>query len=338
MIRALRCVLLWPDFFRREEERRTFGMKTNIKHGLWFSVWCGGTRELEPDSAILPGMARKPRIAIIGAGKVGGALAVSLRRAGYSIDAIVTRPGGFSFRRASRLARQVGSRAVISGARIKAEVIWFCVPDGEIASASQSLALLIRGQPTVALHSSGLLSSDQLDVLRRAGANVASVHPLMSFVPGSRPSLAGVSFAMEGDAAAVRMAKRIVKDLRGEPFVVRKKDKAAYHAWATFASPLLTALLATTERVAVTAGVKAKIARQRVMPIVSQTVVNYATLGASASFSGPFVRGDVKTIGQHLRALRRVPPARDAYKALARAALQYLPTKNRKALSKFVKG
>ena len=104
-------------------------------------------------------MARKPRIAIVGAGKVGGALAVSLRRAGYSIDAIVTRPGGFSFRRASRLARQVGSRAVISGARIKAEVIWFCVPDGEIASAAQSLALLIRGQPTVALHSSGLLST-----------------------------------------------------------------------------------------------------------------------------------------------------------------------------------
>jgi len=309
-------------------------METNIKHGLWSSVW----PNLKPDSAILPGMAANPRIAIVGAGKVGGALAVSLRRAGYSIDAIVTRPGSASLRRASRLAGQLRSRAVISGARFKADVIWFCVPDGEIASAAQSLALLIRGQPTVALHSSGLLSSDQLDVLRRSGANVASVHPLMSFVPGSRPSLAGVSFAMEGDAAAVRMAKRIVKDLRGEPFVIRKKDKAAYHAWATFASPLLTALLATTERVAVTAGVKAKIARQRVMPIVSQTVVNYATLGASASFSGPFVRGDVKTIGQHLRALRRVPPARDAYKALARAALQYLPTKNRKALSKFVKG
>jgi predicted short-subunit dehydrogenase-like oxidoreductase (DUF2520 family) len=313
-------------------------METNIKHGLWSSVCCGGTRKLEPDSAILPGMARKPRIAIVGAGKVGGALAVSLRRAGYFIDAIVTRPGGASLRRASRLAGQVGSRAVISGARIKADVIWFCVPDGEIASAAQSLALLIRGQPIVALHSSGLLSSDQLDALRRSGAKVASVHPLMSFVPESRPSLAGVSFAMEGDAAAVRMAKRIVKDLRGVPFLIRKRDKAAYHAWATFASPLLTALLATTERVAVAAGVKPKIARRRMMPIVSQTVVNYATLGASASFSGPFVRGDVKTIGQHLRALRRVPPARDAYKALARAALQYLPTKNRQAVSKFLKG
>jgi predicted short-subunit dehydrogenase-like oxidoreductase (DUF2520 family) len=159
----------------------------------------------------------------------------------------------------------------------------------------------------------------------------------MTFVAGSRPSLAGVSFAIEGDAAAVRMAKRIVNDLRGEPFVVRKKDKAAYHAWATFASPLLTALLATTERVALAAGVKPKTATRRMMPIVSQTVVNYATLGASASFSGPFVRGDVKTIAQHLRALRRIPPARGVYIALARAALQYLPTKNRKALAQVLK-
>jgi predicted short-subunit dehydrogenase-like oxidoreductase (DUF2520 family) len=262
---------------------------------------------------------------------------VSLRRTGYSIDAIVTRPGGASLRRASRLARQVGSRAVITGARIKADVIWFCVPDGEIASAAQSLALLIRGQPLVAFHSSGLLSSDHLNALRRSGAKVASVHPLMSFVAGSRPSLAGVSFAVEGDAAAVRTAKRIVKDLRGEPFLIRKKDKAAYHAWATFASPLLTALLATTERVAVAAGVKSKIARRRMMPIVSQTVVNYATLGAPASFSGPFARGDVKTINQHLGALRQIPPAGVVYKALARAALQYLPAKNRKALSKSLK-
>jgi predicted short-subunit dehydrogenase-like oxidoreductase (DUF2520 family) len=296
------------------------------------------TRKLEPDSAILPGMAAKPRIAIVGAGNVGCALAVSLRRAGYSIDAIVTRPGVASLRRASRLARQVGSRAVISGAGIKAGVIWFCVPDGEIASAAQSLALIIRGRPMVALHSSGLLSSDQLDALRQSGANVASVHPLMSFVPGSRPSLAGVSFAMEGDAAAVRMAKRIVKDLRGEPFLIRKKDKATYHAWATFASPLLTALLATSERVAVAAGLRPRIGRQRMMPIVSQTVVNYATLGAPASFSGPFARGDVKTINQHLRALRRTPTAGAVYKALAGAALQYLPTKNRKALSKFLQG
>jgi predicted short-subunit dehydrogenase-like oxidoreductase (DUF2520 family) len=287
---------------------------------------------------MLPGMAAEPRIAILGAGRVGQALATSLRRAGYSIEAIVTRPGGASLRRANRLAREVGTRAVTLRDRIKADVIWFCVPDGEIARAAQSLLPVIRRQPTVALHSSGVLSSDELGILREHGVRVASAHPLMTFVAGSRPSLAGVSFAIEGDAAAVRIAKRIVRELHGDPFLIRKKDKAAYHAWATFASPLMTALLATTEHVAVAAGVKPKTARRRMMPIVSQTVVNYATLGAPASFSGPFARGDVKTIKQHLRALRRIPPARDAYKAVARAALQYLPTKNHKALAKLLKG
>jgi predicted short-subunit dehydrogenase-like oxidoreductase (DUF2520 family) len=299
-------------------------------------VW---SEQLESDSAILPGMAAKPRIAIVGAGKVGQALATSFRRAGYSIEAIITRPAGASLRRTTRLAREVGSRAVTPRARIKADVIWFCVPDGEIARAAGTLASAIRRQPTiVALHSSGVLTSDELATLREHGAKVASVHPLMTFVAGSRPSLTGVSFAIEGDAAAVRVAKRIVKDLRGEPFLVRKEHKAAYHAWATFASPLLTVLLATTERVAVAAGVKPKTARRRMMPIVSQTVINYATLGPPVSFSGPFVRGDVKTISRHLRALRKTPPARGVYKALASAALQYLPTKNREALAKLLKG
>src|SRR5260370_13460631 len=96
---------------------------------------------------------------------------------------------------------------------MKADVIWLCGPDGEIASAAQSLALLIHQQPIIALHSSGLLSSDQLDALRRTGANVASVHPLMSFVPGSRPSLAGRPLPLEGGAAAVPTAKSEVNDL-----------------------------------------------------------------------------------------------------------------------------
>ena len=36
--------------------------------------------------------------------------------------------------------------------------------------------------------------------LRARGAAVASVHPLMTFVRGTRPSIAGVPFAIEGDA------------------------------------------------------------------------------------------------------------------------------------------
>jgi predicted short-subunit dehydrogenase-like oxidoreductase (DUF2520 family) len=153
-------------------------------------------------------------------------------------------------------------------------------------------------------------------------------------VHGSQASLAGVPFAIEGDAAAVRVGRRIVKDLKGSPYLIQKKTKVAYHAWATFVSPLFTALLATAEQVAVAAGVSAHEARKRAFPILRQTLANYASSGAAAGFSGPIIRGDVQTVLRHLRVLREIPAAREAYIALAEAAVQYLPAKNRADLRK----
>jgi predicted short-subunit dehydrogenase-like oxidoreductase (DUF2520 family) len=290
------------------------------------------------DSAMLPRMAPKPRVTIIGAGNFAGALALALRQAGYPIAKIVARASNASLRKAMRLAKEVGSRAVaVPQARIKSGLIWFCVPDGEIARAASSLAAKGDWQGGVALHSSGALTSDELAVLRQYGAAVGSAHPLMTFVKGSRPSLEGVPFAVEGDAAAQRMARRIIRDLRGKTYSIRKKDKPAYHAWGTFASPLLTALLATTERVAASSGVKGREVKRRILPILQQTLANYAALDAAAAFSGPIMRGDVDTVKQHLRVLRGIPAAREVYVALARAALHSLPVKGRRSLAGILK-
>lgn len=275
-------------------------------------------------------MSRKPRIAIVGPGNLGTALAISLQRAGFAISALVGRKS--SMRKARALAKQIGSHATSETAKVDADVIWFCVPDSEIAQAAQSWAISCRGKGKVALHSSGALSSDELADLRRRGFAVASVHPLMTFVPGSRPALAGVPFAIEGDPAATRLARRIVGDLGGRSYPIRKQDKAAYHAWGTFASPLFTALLAATEQVAAAAGVKRAEIRRRMIPILLQTLANYAQFGAPDAFSGPIIRGDIHTVKKHLRALGGAPAAREVYIALARAALQYLPTKNKRLL------
>jgi predicted short-subunit dehydrogenase-like oxidoreductase (DUF2520 family) len=295
---------------------------------------------------MLPGMSgkrlTKPRIALVGAGNLAGALARSLRQAGYVIEQIVSRTPGASLQRAKRLAADVGASATVlengkSKVTINAEMVWFCVPDGAIASAARSFATVVDWTGKVALHSSGALTSDELGALRRRGAAVASAHPLMSFVRGSRPALVGVPFAIEGDRRAVRAARDIVKNLGAEAYSIRAEDKAAYHAWGTFASPLLTALLATSEQVAFKAGVKRNAARKRMLPMLKQTLANYQTFGAAEGFSGPIVRGDVETVKQHLRVLRETPVAQRVYIALARAALAYLPAKNKKKLAKELK-
>jgi predicted short-subunit dehydrogenase-like oxidoreductase (DUF2520 family) len=275
------------------------------------------------------------KIAIVGAGRLAHSLAPALQQAGYSITTIISTPR--SLRKASKLAKTVGALALTAKqAEPDAGLVWFCVPDRKIRTAAKELAHL-NWKNKQAFHSSGALSSDELGILKKRGAAVASVHPFMTFVSNSKPGLKAVPFALEGDRIAVATAKKIAQRLGGSPFAIRKQDKTLYHAWGTFASPLLIALLATTEQVAGAWGVSSQQARKKMLPILRQTLNNYAKMGTEKSFSGPIIRGDSQVIAQHLEALQRIPHAEAVYRALARSALQYLTAKNRKQLSSMVR-
>ena len=282
-------------------------------------------------------MSAKPQIAIVGPGRLGGALSLALTEAGYRISEVISRDTPSSQKRARDIARKTQSlTTTLKTANLNSDLIWFCVPDREIARAARALSPAAEWKGKVAFHSSGALASDELNLLRRRGAAVASVHPMMTFVPGSIPSLQGVTFALEGDVKATRLARKITRDLGGDAFSISKTNKIAYHAWGGFSSPLLVAMLVTAERVAMAAGLSAAEARKIMLPIVRQTLANYSTLGPSGAFSGPIVRGDVSIVLKHVRTLRKIPRAKEVYVALARAALQYLPSRNRKELGKLL--
>ena len=279
-----------------------------------------------------------PSIAIVGAGRLGSALAKRLRSAGYPITEIVCRTGASSLARARRLARIVAAKVTTAQTcTLNAEVVWFCVPDAQIACAADSLADKDWGGK-IALHSSGVFPSDALAVLRNKGGSIASAHPLMTFAPGSNPDLAGVSFAIEGDRQAAGRAAAIVRALRGKPVRIRPPDKVAYHAFATMICPLMVSLLKASEKTAALAGISSNDARRRMLPIIRQTLNNYEQLGPARAFTGPIVRGDEETVRLHLEALAKAPLAENAYRALARAALEYLPARNRAKLKKLLQG
>jgi len=281
-------------------------------------------------------MPLKPRIAIVGPGRLGSALAVELHRAGYYLTEIISTNRMASRRKAVALSRRVRAVATSHSPILEADLVWFCVPDREIGKAARKLAHTADWKGKIALHSSGALPSDELHALLRRGAAVASVHPLMTFVRGSVPSLQGIPFALEGDPTALRTARKIVRDLGAEAFPISKNKKAAYHAWGGFTSPLLIALLVTGEKLAQAAGLSAADARKKMLPIVRQTLANYARLGPAKAFTGPIVRGDVGVVRKHLRELKKVPGANEVYVALARAGLRYLPVRNRRELEKLL--
>jgi predicted short-subunit dehydrogenase-like oxidoreductase (DUF2520 family) len=278
----------------------------------------------------------RPKVAIVGAGRLGTTLAQRLAEAGYAITEIIVRNNSRSVANVRRLAQKVGAKAAsLTGASLDADIIWFCVPDSQIAGAAADL-LGHDWKNKIALHSSGVLSGDALESLRAAGASVASVHPLMTFVEKSKPDLEGVPFAVEGDTVAVRVATSVIDNLGGNCLRISKQNKIAYHAFATIICPLLVSLLAASEKVAMLAGISQREARRRMMPIIRQTFANYARLGPSASFSGPIVRGDTETIAQHLKTLSRAPEAKLVYVSLAQAALKLLPGTNPRGIAQLL--
>jgi predicted short-subunit dehydrogenase-like oxidoreductase (DUF2520 family) len=277
------------------------------------------------------GMGSKPRIAIVGPGRLGTGLALALDDAGYRVGEMVVRaPGG---RAARLLARRLRAKVLqLSAAELQSEVVWFCVPDGAIAAAAAALASS-SWKGKIALHPSGALSSDELAVLQKRGAAVASAHPMMTFAAGTRPALGGVSFALEGNPRAVAAARRIIRDLGGDCFDISKKAKPLYHVWGGLLSPLLVAHLACAEEVARAAKIPARIARRNMLPILRQTIENYAALGPERALTGPLTRGDVGTIARHLRNLGvAATSAEEVYRALSLFAVRKLDVKKRREL------
>jgi predicted short-subunit dehydrogenase-like oxidoreductase (DUF2520 family) len=275
----------------------------------------------------------KPTISIVGPGNLGSALAAELTRAGYAIRYIVTRPSS-KVPRPKALARRVKAQHVfLEEHKLDTDIIWITVPDDAISEVAKRLAASQPWKRQIFFHSSGALSSEELQALSKKGASVASVHPMMTFVAGKKPQWRGVAFAIEGDDDAVRAATQIAGDLGGAPFEIEKRNKVLYHAFGSFASPLVIALLATMEQVAQAAGIPADKAKKMMMPLLSETLNNYVRQDAANAFSGPLVRGDVHTIRKHLAHLKRVPDAREVYLALARVAIKRLPAKNKEALT-----
>ncbi|HEY6273913.1 MAG TPA: DUF2520 domain-containing protein [Terriglobales bacterium] len=274
-------------------------------------------------------------IALVGSGNLARALGLALRSVDYRITTVAARNTAASRKRAAALARELHATAIrLEDMGPQADIIWICHTDDALAQTASRLARQAGWKNKTVFHSSGALSSEVLAPLQRAGAHTASLHPMMTFVPGTTPKMRDVPFAVEGDRQAMRVARAIGLRLGAEVFTIKRQNKVLYHALGSFASPLIVATLVTAERVGRGAGLSREQTRAIIGPILEQTLNNYRRRGAVAAFSGPIKRGDLETVRRHLRDLRRVPEAIAVYRSLIRSALRDLPAKRRLELLK----
>jgi predicted short-subunit dehydrogenase-like oxidoreductase (DUF2520 family) len=189
----------------------------------------------------------------------------------------------------------------------KVELLFIATPDDALGEAVTSLASLPDARARVALHTSGALSSELLAPLRARGYGVGSMHPLAAVSEpraGAR-SLGQAFYCVEGDARAVRAARRVVRDLGGRSFTIAPKDKALYHAAAVLTAGHVVALFDTALDTLRRCGLDEKRAREVLLPLLRSTVENLSTQTPERALTGTFARGDLQTVLSHLSALRQ---------------------------------
>jgi len=239
-------------------------------------------RELERDSSTDPPACR--RVAIIGRGRLGNALAEALTGPRFEVIGPLGR----------------------DWAPCNADAVLLCVPDSEIAFAASA----IEPGPLVG-HCSGATGLSAL-----APHEAFSMHPLMTVTErGARFDGAGAAVA-GGTPRALRLATELALAVGLRPVEIADHDRAAYHAAASIASNFLVTLEAAAERLAATAGVN----RELLVALVRATIDNWASLGPEQALTGPVVRGDTATVARQRAAVaERAPELLSLFDALTDA-------------------
>ena len=243
-------------------------------------------------------------VSIIGVGRVGGAIALSLPKDKYSIEKLVVHGHSNVDSLIAGLPNPPDVTTLEALGDVSSDVIFITTQDSHIVAAAGALAKKVLSSPIV-FHTSGSYSSSILDELKKAGSRTGSVHPLVSI---SKPELGpdrfrNAFFCVEGEPAAVEMGKQIVADLGGRPFSIDTKFKTLYHASAVTACGHLVALFDAAVEMMTKCGLSADESKNILMPLVTSTVQNLNEQSTAAALTGTFARADIETFTRHLTAL-----------------------------------
>lgn len=268
-------------------------------------------------------------VAIIGAGRVGGAIGRLLAKSGYTVTAVAARNRAT----ADRARAFIGSGEPLTDAvkaAASADIIFITTPDGTIKSICEAIAAgggFRSGKLVV--HVSGAQTRDLLRAAKAAGAYCAVLHPLQS-VPNMElgvTNIPGSYFRIEADPEAVALALDLVKAMGGielemPKWTAGRESAALYHAGAVAVSNFFVALVDLGLRFYEALGAERKDALKAVLPLIRGTLANIESAGIPDALTGPIMRGDVQTVRGHLEAMAgRMPELLPLYRALARHTL-----------------
>ncbi len=271
-------------------------------------------------------MNKKPsfKFAIIGTGMVGTAIGSLLKKAGHEITAM-TDPSSIHLKRAQSYIAGAACCQYATQAADLADCLLITTPDDRIASVCAEIVAGSSVKGKKIFHLSGAGGLDLLAPAAKAGASVASIHPLQSFssIDSAIANIPGSYFGVTAVAGVKKFSSNIVRDLQGIPIYVTPEQKPLYHAAACIASNYLVSLMSIVESIYLSIGFSEKDARKAYLPLVYGSLKNIEAQGCPNALTGPIARGDSGTVQKHIKAMScNLPQYASLYKIMGMIAVK----------------
>ncbi|MBL1068594.1 Rossmann-like and DUF2520 domain-containing protein [Streptomyces sp. 7-21] len=256
-------------------------------------------------------------VGVVGAGRVGPALAAALRLAGHRPVAV----SGVSEASRRRAAALLPGVPLVEPSEVlaRADLVLLTVPDDALPALVSGLARTGAVRPgQLLVHCSGRHGIAVLEPALRAGALPLALHPVMTFTGTSVDvqRLAGCVFGVTAPAELRLAAEALVIEMGGEPEWIEERDRPLYHAALALGANHLVTLVAQAMELLRTAGVAAP---DRMLGPLLGAALDNALRSGDAALTGPVARGDAETVASHLAELRaHAPHALPGYLAMAR--------------------
>jgi len=260
------------------------------------------------------------KIYIVGAGRMGRALAGLLQKSGHALTGLSNRtPHGASLSsRATGLEAHVGVAPPIPK---DTELIWFAVPDDQIAScASRLWQENGLSADAVLAHGSGALPSSILRDAAPGVAAVGSAHPLQAFSGGEADIEAACQawWFVGGESIGASTLVTLLTPCVAHVGRIEDEARALYHGAAVLASNGLVALASWAAQAMDAAGLSKDEGLQALIPLIRGTLDNLEERGLPDAQTGPICRGDHRIVQSHLDAFQERASGLDApYRLLA---------------------
>jgi predicted short-subunit dehydrogenase-like oxidoreductase (DUF2520 family) len=271
-------------------------------------------------------------VVIVGFGRLGGALGLRLREAGWPVWALPR--SAEAVRRAVRFNVPLADHDALKAARLCV----LAVPDAAVGSCAAQMDEDL-GPETALVHCAGALDlgafGDRPSITQRVRG---SFHPLVA-ISDSRDVIANHTVALAvSDRSLMPVLWSLALALRLRPIEVPEALRPAYHAGAVMSAGLLVALVDGAVAALHEAQVPRDEAIAALLPLAESALRGAAQRGLSKGLTGPIARGDVAVVQSHLAALPL--PLAQVYRQLSLRALALveagLPRETRRALERLL--